>query len=155
MTLIEASLSRKLTDVLGDVKVFPDEIPLKYTQDGEAKPNCTLPAVTYRIVAGDQSDSINRGKTGLCNDTYLVEAFGMKATECQALRRKLFDEFTGPVDKQWAGRPVRWADGGPKVRWAVASEPSGDTEAATTDAHDVLRFVQMLLTITYHKGACP
>ena len=57
MTLIEASLSRKLTDVLGDVKVFPDEIPLKYTQDGEAKPNCTLPAATMPTHAHASSAS--------------------------------------------------------------------------------------------------
>lgn len=148
---IELDLYAKLCMVVGHRRVYPEDIPLKDTEDGMAV-DCELPALTYRIVVGDQVNTIDKGRTGIRQDTFLVEVFSTDSVELQTLRRTLFEAFKGPPDPNKPGWPAAWRDGGHKIRWAEATEPSGDTDYGTKDVHDVLRYVQLLLNLTYHGG---
>lgn len=148
---IEPDVWKKLCDVVGHKRVYPDEIPLAETDEG-MRVNCELPALTYRLVVGNQADTLDKGRTGIKQDTFLIEIFSTDAGECQDLRRLLFDAFKGPPDPKKPGWPARWRDGGHKIRWAEATEPSADTDYGTKDVHDLLRYVQWLLNVTYHGG---
>lgn len=148
---IELDLFAKLCMVVGHRRVYPEEIPLTDTEDGLAV-NCELPAFTYRVVAGDQPNTLSDGRKGIRQDTFLVEGFHTDSVAIQELRRTLFDAFKGPPDPAKPGWPAVWRDGGLKIRWAEASEPSADTDYGTKDVHDVLRYFQFLLTLTYHGG---
>lgn len=156
MTVIEPSVFRKLCDVLGHSRVYPDEIPMRESDAGDVEPDCALPAVAYRLVSGTQPDSLDKGNLPYKSDSFLIEVFDTNAKSNQDVRTTLFKEFTGPVDKRpgAGGWPKLWVDGGPKIRWAEATDPSVDTDYGTKDAHDLLRFVQLLLTVTYHERVC-
>lgn len=151
MTPIEPSLYRRLCSLLGHKRIYPEAIPMKETDEGEIEPECALPAIAYRLVSGDQVDSF-AGKQGLKTDSFLIECFDRDADSLQSFRTTMFDEFKGPANKEPGkmGWPVQWIDGGPKIRTCEATDPSADTNFEAKDAHDMLRFQQLLLTIQYH-----
>jgi hypothetical protein len=153
MNSVEPGLRAKLQQVLGHARVYPDAIPMKETPSGELQEASELPAVSYRLNAGIRHDTLDKGYTNFHTDSFLVEVFARDATECQDVRRLLFAAFKGPPKPNKPGWPDLWDDAGPKIRWAEAVEPSGDTEFPTTDAHDLLRFVQLILVVTYHERA--
>lgn len=151
-TTIEPSLFAKLKDVLGHNRVYPETIPLRESMEGELEPDCELPAWSYRLVSGAVRDSIDRGQSGMKTDTFLIEGFDRDRTAIQQIRTTMFSEFRGPPWPAKPGWPKQWCFGGHKIRWAKATDPAVDSEFATTDAHDVLCYVQFLLEIQYHEG---
>jgi len=149
MTKIETSLFAKLCQVFGNDRVYPEQIPMQENNDdGSIEPNTLLPAASYRLVSGDTIESLT-GKTGFATDSFLIEVFDRTPDVIQEIRSKLFDEFKGPPDKDRIGFPKKWEDNGVIIQWAVATNPAVDTEITTKDAHDVLRYIQLLLTIDY------
>lgn len=149
MSTIEKGLFTKLSTVFGHNRIYPEQIPMQENQDdGSLEANTMLPALSYRLVSGDRLDTF-QGEVNWKTDSFLIEIFDRVADDLQDLREVLFSEFTGPPIKSKVGFPLQWETGGLWITWAVATNPTVDTEYTTKDAHDVLRYVQALLTITY------
>lgn len=148
--MIESSIRNQLAKVLEHNRVYPGSIPMKETNEGTLAPVGVLPATSYRLLNGFQPDSFE-GRRSFHTDTYLVEFFAKTAKECQEGRRLLIGAFPGPPNGALIqGGPAIWdKKTNDKIRWAEATDPTADSEFPTTDAHDVLQFVQLILTVTY------
>lgn len=153
---IDESLRAKLASFLGHDRIYPSMIPMKEGDDGMAEPVGILPAISYRLVNGFRPDTIDKGRRPYADDTFLLEVFSERESDCQAIRLALLDEFRGPPKhfdmSAVPGGYLKWnGPDSPKVRWAEATDPTNDAQFPSTDAHDVLRFVQLLITIQYHQ----
>lgn len=155
---IEAAVATRLMTALGHDRIYPDARWLKTDpQTGEAVLLAQLPVLMYRQTGGTGGDSLSDGRGALREDYFTLEVFAEGRNECSAVRDKLLDEFPGPVDADnpggWATWGVPKTNGSALVHWATIDDPEAGAEFPESDVHLLFRYVRMVLTVQWYKGA--